>query len=110
VLVRVAVDRVVEEIGTDPAVVEERVPLAWSAVADDLLALAAQTDQELEQGALGLLDVLGELGVTLRRAQALPLFALEELEDRVGGLVRAAGVLGVDAQRASVRPQLLDVV
>ena len=38
VLVRVAVDRVVEEVGTDPAVVEERVAFAGRAVADNVLS------------------------------------------------------------------------
>ena len=54
VLVRVAVDRVVEEVGPDPAVVEQRVPLPGRAVADDLLAVAAQLDQQLEQRTLRL--------------------------------------------------------
>ena len=59
-LVRVPVDRVVEEVRPDAAVVEQRVALAGRAVADDLLALAPQPDQELEQRALRLLDTLGE--------------------------------------------------
>ena len=41
-LVRVPVDGVVEEVGADPAVVEERVALAGRAVARDLLALATE--------------------------------------------------------------------
>ena len=110
VLVRVAVDRVVEQVGADPAVVEQRVALARGAVADDLLALAAEPDQELEQRPLRLLHVLGEPRVALGRAQALVLLAREQLGDRGRRLVRAAGVLRVDAQRAAVRPQLLDVV
>ena len=42
VLVRVAVDGVVEEVGADPAVVEQGVPFPGRAVADDLLALARE--------------------------------------------------------------------
>jgi hypothetical protein len=41
VLVRVAVDRVVEQVGADATIVEECVPLARGSVADDLLAFAA---------------------------------------------------------------------
>src|SRR5262249_43335995 len=37
-LVRAAIDGVVEEIGSDSAVVEQRVALAWSTVADDRLS------------------------------------------------------------------------
>ena len=59
-LVRVAVDRVVEQVGADPAVVEQRVALARRAVAGDALALAPLGDQELEQAPLGLLDLRGE--------------------------------------------------
>ncbi len=71
VLVRVAVDRVVEEVGADPAVVEQRVALARRAVADDLLAGAPELDQEVEQGPLRFLDLLGEPPYRLRIAQAL---------------------------------------
>ncbi len=49
VLVRVPVDGVVEEVGPDPAVVEEGVALTRSAVAGDVLPVATQTDQQLEQ-------------------------------------------------------------
>src|SRR5438270_2295098 len=40
-LVRVAVDGVFEQVGADPAVVEQSVPFARRAVADDPLALGA---------------------------------------------------------------------
>ena len=41
------VHRVVEEVGADAAVVEQRVALAGRAVADDRLALLLRVDQEL---------------------------------------------------------------
>ena len=50
VLVRVAVDGVVEEVGPDPAVVEQRVALARRAVARDRLAGSPARDQERQQG------------------------------------------------------------
>ena len=49
VLVRVAVDRVVEEVRADAAVVQQRVALPGRAVAGDRLAGALGVDQELEQ-------------------------------------------------------------
>src|SRR5262249_57563245 len=48
-LVRVAVDRVVEEVLPDPAIVEQGVALARGAVAHDLLAVTAQSDEQVEQ-------------------------------------------------------------
>ena len=56
-LVRVAVDRELEQVGADAAVVEQRVALAGRAVAGDPLALASACDQELEQAPLRLLDL-----------------------------------------------------
>ena len=68
-LVRVAVDRVVEEVGADAAVVEQRVALARRAVAATL-AVVLGLDQELEQLALGLLDLLVEAAVALERRRS----------------------------------------
>src|SRR4029453_13913187 len=78
VLVGIAVDRVVEEVGTDAAVVEERVPLPRGAVADDVPPLAAEVDEQLEQRSLGLPYALGERRVTLRRAQPELVLATQE--------------------------------
>ena len=44
-LMRISVDCVVDQIGANAAVVQERVALAGSAVADDLFAFSAQPDQ-----------------------------------------------------------------
>ena len=63
VLVGVAVHRVVEEIRSDAAEVEQRVPLAGRAVADDLLAVTTELDQEPDERALGLVHPLGESSV-----------------------------------------------
>ena len=49
VLVRVAVDGVLEQVGADSAVVEQGVALAGCAVADDSLALGAAVEQESQQ-------------------------------------------------------------
>src|SRR5436309_2988923 len=110
VFVRVAIDGVVEEIGPDAAVVEECVALSRSSVADDLLPLATKIDEELEQGALRLLDVLREAPVARRRAQARLVFTFEQLAHCVARRMRPALVLDVHAQRAPVRLELLHVV
>jgi hypothetical protein len=49
VLIGVSVDREVEEVGADGAIVEERVALAGRAVAADPLALVLGADQERKQ-------------------------------------------------------------
>lgn len=109
-LVRVPVDRVVEQVGANTAVVEERVPLSRRPVADDLLPLAAELDQQVEQCPLRLLDVLCEARVTLDGAQALLDLVREEPRYGTRRLVRSAGVLGVDPQGAAVRRKLFHVV
>ena len=49
VLVRIAVDGVLEQIAADTAVVEQRVALTGCAVADDPLALGVAVEQEAQQ-------------------------------------------------------------
>src|SRR5699024_4019228 len=70
VLVGVAVDRVVEEVRTDAAVVEEGVSFARSPVADHARPVTLDPDKEVEQLALGLADSLGEQLVSLRSFQS----------------------------------------
>ena len=110
VLVGVAVDREVEEVGADAAVVEQRVALAGRAVAADPLALLLGRDQERQQLALGALHLLGEARVG-RRARAKPSSRSRASSSPTRGdrPVRGVGVREIDAQRAAVRRQLLDV-
>ena len=88
VLVRVAVDGVVEEVGADAAVVEQRVALAGRAVADDLLAVAAEARSAARAARASTPSTsLREARVALRVAQPLRLLARDELGD--GRLERA---------------------
>ena len=80
-LVGVPVDRVVEEVRADPAVVEKRVALARRAVADDLLPVAPEPDQEVEERPLRLAHALREPAVRRRVAHPLDVLAVEELGD-----------------------------
>ena len=54
--VGVAIDNVVEKVCANPAVVEQRVGLAGSAIADDRLGAALRVDEEPEKLALRVLD------------------------------------------------------
>ncbi len=88
-LVRVPVDGVVEEVRPDAAVVEQRVPLPRRAVADDLLALAPEVDEQLEERALRLAHAFGEASVRLRVAHPLRVLAGEQLGDGGAGATPA---------------------
>jgi hypothetical protein len=98
VLVWIAIHGVIDKIGTDPAVVEERIALSRRAVTDDLLPVASQSNEQLEQSALRLLDVPSEPGVPLGRPKPCPFLSLEELGDRGAHVVWASSRLRVDAQ------------
>ena len=83
-LVRVAVDRVVEEVRADAAVVEQRVALAGRAVAGDRLPARLASMQERQQVALGLARTCSAeaaVGVELGRSRRLAL-ALAQLAAR----------------------------
>jgi hypothetical protein len=62
-LVRVAIDRVVDEIGTDAAIVEQRIAFARRAVADKGFAVALRLDQEARQFALVRANPIGEIRI-----------------------------------------------
>ena len=70
VLVGIAVDGEVEEVGADAAVVEQRVALARRAVAADRLALVLGRDQERQELALRASHLLGERRVGRNVAEA----------------------------------------
>jgi hypothetical protein len=110
VLVGIAVDRVIQEVGPDAAVVEERVAFARRPVARDALALPLGVDQEPEQVSLGLADALLERRVGLQTTETrvdLPLPKGDDsLSDWPRGIAEGASP---DAERSTVRPEFLDV-
>ena len=59
-LVGVPIDRVVDEVGADSTVVEQRVAFSRGSVACDGLALALGLDEELQELPFGLPDLLSE--------------------------------------------------
>src|SRR5262245_30281953 len=60
----IAVDRVVDEVGSDAAVVQQGVSLPWCAVANDRLACSFCHDQELQYLSLCLPNLLFETRIT----------------------------------------------
>src|SRR5215210_26868 len=82
-LIWIAVDGVLEKVGADPAVVEERVALSGGAVARDDLALSARADEELEEVSLERLDPRPEALVALHAVEAMrPLELTQRLDAR----------------------------
>src|SRR5947207_11966207 len=107
-LVRVAVDREVDELGADPAEVEERVAFRRRAVSRDPPAVVLEPDQRLEDVALFLVDRFAETEISLDMREARPFLARFQLADHVGD-GEGAGMACVDAQRAAMRVELVDV-
>ena len=106
---RVAVDRVVEEISADAAVVEQRVALARRAVAHDCLPCGAASIKRSSSSRL-VSSTRSRTSVVLG-ASAGPRASSRASSARTAALDRArtACVLRVDAQRPAVGRQLLDV-
>src|SRR6266853_1938221 len=101
---------VIEEIGTDAAVVEQGVALARRTVARDVLSLALDADQAFKQFALGLFDLLAKGRIVLDSVESSLHLARAEVHDprpdRLGGVV---SMTTIDAQRTPVRRKLLHV-
>jgi hypothetical protein len=109
VLVRVAVDRVLEEVGANAAVVQQGVRLARGAVAGDRPSVPLGCDQEVEHRPLGLLDPISEGAVGLERAQPGLLLAPPERLHGGGGSLASLRVLQVEPERAAVGRDLVEV-
>src|ERR1700680_3522753 len=75
----VAVDREIDEIRADAAIIEQRVALARSAIADDTLAGALSPNQKREQRTLGLAYPFGEGRIGCKLPESRPLFQCEQL-------------------------------
>jgi hypothetical protein len=88
VLVRILVDGVVEKIGANPAVIEQRIPFARRAVAADLLAVALGADQEVQQLPLRPLHLLAEFPVGLDVLQSFTDLTILQRDDAVAHRLR----------------------
>src|SRR5580765_3585716 len=96
---RRGVDRGLEQVAADAAVVQQRVALGWRAVAPDATARALLRDQELEQLVLGLAHARGELVVGLDARKPSTLLDLLQGCDRWQHVIHSGGrVLSEDAQ------------
>src|SRR5258706_3349547 len=109
-LVRIAIDGVVDEIRADAAVVEERVAFARRPVPDHRFALAPDADQEFQELPLGLFDLLSKITICFDSAKPGVQFSLPHFDDAIADRLRVVFLVPpVDSQRSAVRRQLLDV-
>ena len=109
-LVRVAIDRVLKEIGANAAEVQKRVALSRRAVAGDALTLAAARDKELEQAPFGLVDLTREGAMPLEGVEAEATLAFRKFLHPGGHRVPSGPyALGVEPERAAVRLELIDI-
>ena len=110
VLVGIAVDGELEEVGTDAAIVQERVALARRAIAADGLAVALRLDQERQELALGALDLLGKGGIGLEIAETLSCArAASRSATAPGRRPGSTGMGEIDPEGAAMGRQLVDV-
>src|SRR5882672_7392770 len=109
-LVRIAIDGIVDEVGADAAVIEERVAFARRPVPDHRFALAPDADQEFQELPLGLFDLLSKITICFDSAKPGVLFSLPHFDDAIADRLRVVFLVPpVDSQRSAVRRQLLDV-
>ena len=71
---RTSIDRIVDKVGTDAAIVQQGIALGWCAVTDDRLASRFCFNQEAKQGAFDLVDLGGKSLIGLKRLQPSLLF------------------------------------
>src|SRR4051794_5562664 len=108
VLIRVPIDREVQEVFANAAVIQQSVSLSGSTVADDLLSLLLQVDEQFEQLPLGVANLLLELRIGLHLAVAKLLFPGSEFQQAARQWpTLVSGMSRVDAEGTAVRPQLL---
>ena len=110
-LVRAAVHGVVEEVGADAAVIEQGVPLARGAVTGDRLPFALGLDEEGQQLALRLLDLLLEARRSTPACRSRPPppgLSISRTRSPTGFEV-SSRMARIDSQRPAVGGQFLHV-
>src|SRR5215469_8479591 len=106
---RAPVDGVGQQVGADPAVIQQRVALAGGAVTSHRLARLGRVEQEPDEFAFDGEHLAREAGVTRHQVQAGCLFAVEHRLDPGPRLSSTFFWYRVHAQRPAVRRQLVDV-
>src|SRR4029077_19770699 len=108
--VGIAVYRVVEKIGPDPAVIEKGVPFPGRAVAYNGFPFPFRSNQEAQDPALCLFHLFGKRGVGLETCETrLNLARRKLLNAACYGLNGILWMTRIDSQRTAMRGQLFDV-
>src|ERR1700722_1690125 len=90
-LYRAAVDRVLDKIFSDPAMIEQRVALARCAVSSNRPTFPRRADQKVEQVTLDAQDFPGKSSMSGQSVQAGPALLLEQVPDAICNLTGPLG-------------------
>jgi len=82
--IRISINRVVEKISSDPAVIQKGIPFSWRSVAADPLRFTFSSDQEFQQFSLCFLHLLGKRSIRLHTSQSCGFFSYVEFFDAIG--------------------------
>ena len=106
----VSINREVEEVRANATVVEQRVPLSWSTVADYPLAFALCGYHEVQDPALGLFDPVLELPIGRQISKSFGQLFCTKLRNRGKCWMWCVIVVAcVDPKRTSMSRKLFDV-
>src|SRR6266851_1350909 len=108
-LVRADVHRIIEEVRSNSAIVEERVGLRGRAIPGDTLPLAFRVDEKTDQIALDLFDLGAERSIGVRVADSARLFPFAHRLNLWVNRLAIRGVPDIEPQRAAVGRKLFHI-
>src|SRR5207249_10581344 len=110
VLVGVSVDRVIEKVAADTAVIEECIALAGRTITGDRFPFPLHPDQKIQNLALGLFYLFCERKVGFQPCEASFLFSFRQLLGAQCYRTRIVLLMPrINSQRAAMRWQFFDV-
>src|SRR5262249_10318334 len=78
-LIRIAIDGIVNKIAAHAAIVQQRIAFSWSPIPYDRFSLPLGFNQEFEQLSFGLFNLLSKCGVSVKAFNARGFFSLYKL-------------------------------
>src|SRR5260370_40825260 len=104
-LVRADVHRIIEEVRSNSAIVEERVGLRGRAIPGDTLPRAFRGDEKTDQIALDLCDLAGEQSIGVRIPDSARLFPLTHCLNSWVDRLAISCITAIDPQRPTAGPK-----
>src|SRR5262249_36507324 len=92
------------------AIIQQGIALARRTIARDRFVVALRVDEKAQEVALGRLNLMDELRISLEPVEASGTLARDQRAHRgPGRLAGMACMTAIDAQRAAMRPQFFDI-